>query len=517
MFFLIKKQLTAINSIKGAAVLLVLTTALSNILGVIRDHYLAQKIPAEQLDVYYAAFRLPDLIFNLLILGAIASAFIPVFSRVIEDEQGRWRLLNNLLSGATVVLLAAAGVFWLLMPLFIPLLVPNFSAVKQIQTIELSRLFLLSPVFFGLSYIFSGTLNCFRRFFVYSLTPIVYNLAIVSGVLFLTDDFGINGVAWAVISGAFLHLVIQLPVVWHLGWRPRFIFHWADERLRRIIHLMLPRTLSLASNQMMLLVYTTMASAWPGGISYFNLADNIQTMPTVVFGTSLATAIFPHLSVQGAKENFTDFTRWIEKGLRYSLMIFLPASIAIILLRIQIIRLLLGSGHFGWEATVTTANILGLLAISLLASGVIPLLCRGFWALHNTKTPMLIAVLAMAIAIIGGWLLSRTNLGILGLPLGFSLGSIINAGLLCLLLRSHLTGFNKSSMWFLAGRVGLATVVMALTIQAIKWLVGSLVDMSRFWGVASQLIFAAALGLLVYYLVLRLLRVREVSWIKRGA
>ncbi|TSC97034.1 MAG: Integral membrane protein MviN [Candidatus Berkelbacteria bacterium Licking1014_2] len=508
-----RKILFAVNSIRAAAIILIITTTLSNILGVIRDHFLAQKIASSQLDVYYAAFRLPDVIFNLLILGAVASAFIPIFTTVIHEEEcslveetsggekPSWRLLNNLLTGATIFLLLAIVLMFILMPLLMGWLVPNFSPDKQRQTIELARLMLLSPLFFGLSYIFGGVLNCFQRFLVYSLAPIIYNLAIIFGAVVLAEKWGVMGVGLMVVIGAFLHLAIQVPSVIQLGWRPRIIIDFADEKLRKIVELMLPRTIGLAANQIILLFFTALASAWSGTIAYFSLANNIQTVPTIVLGSSLATAIFPHLSKQAAQDNHAEFSHWLIKSFRYCLLLLLPATFLIIALRIQIIRLLLGSGHFNWPATIATANILGIMALSLVATGTIPLLARGFWARQDTKTPMWIAIFSMLIAVSTGWFLSA-KYQILGLAAAYSLASLINGCLLYCFLRKKLTVKINWLILSLMAKILFACFLMTIVVQLVKGHIGAIVDMDRFWGVAVQFTAAAIIGAITYIFAL---------------
>ena len=321
------KFLSGKNSFLAASVILIITLFLSNVLGVIRDHYLSQKIPTDILSVYYAAFRIPDLIFNILILGAISAAFIPVFSSLLSEkkQQEAWKVANSVINIAILSLIISSLILVILMPYLVPLFVPGFEVEKQTLTIKLARIMLASPIFFGLSYIFGAILNSFKRFVVYSLAPLVYNVSIILGTLFFADQFGVIGISVAVVIGAFLHMAIQIPIVYKLGWRWKMLLDFKDSFIRRIGILMFPRALGLGANQILLLVFTSIASLLGGaGVAVYNLADNIQTMPMVVFGTSFAMAIFPTLAENFAKKNDESFAYYFTKTLRSILFFMVP-------------------------------------------------------------------------------------------------------------------------------------------------------------------------------------------------
>lgn len=511
MFLKIKNMINGENSFKGASVILIITLFLSNLLGVFRDHFLAQKIPTSLLDTYYAAFRLPDLIFNLLILGAISSAFIPVFTSYISQKKDKeaWQIVNAFLNLAIVGLIITSLVLLFLLPYLIPLLVPKFDPEKQELTLRLSKILLLSPILFGISYIFSGILNSFKRFLVYSLAPLIYNLSIIFATIFLTDKYSVFGVAFGVIVGAFLHMLIQLPSVYNVGFRFRFVWDLANQGVRRITKLMLPRTIGLGSQQILLIVYTAIASTLGGGaVSIFNLADNIQTMPIVVFGTSFATAVFPTLSETASLQNQDRFCFYFNRTLKMIIFLLIPLSVGIILLRTQIVRLILGSGHFGWEQTILTAQTLGYFAISLVAQGLLPLLARAFYALQNTKTPMYIGIISSLFAIILAYILSK-KLGVPALALAFSLGSFLNAILLYIFLRKKIDISKEKENLFFLIKVIFISAIMAIFIQIIKYNIAPMVDMHRFWGILVQITASSIVGVIVYYILAWLFKLDE--------
>jgi putative peptidoglycan lipid II flippase len=391
--------------------------------------------------------------------------------------------------------------------------VPGFDEAKKLLTVQLARIMLASPVFFGLSYIFGAILNSFKRFLVYSLTPLVYNVSIILGTILFADRIGIFGVALAVVAGAFLHLVIQIPVAVSLGWRWQSILNFKNSAVRKIGILMFPRAIGLGANQIMLLVFTGLASAIGGSaVAVYNLADNIQTMPMVVFGTSFAMAIFPTLAEKYADGDMESFTTYFTKTLRSILFFMVPIVFGVVLLRAQIVRLILGSGHFGWQQTIDTANTLSFFAVALVFTSTIPLLARAFYGLHNTKVPMLVTIVTVILSIIAGWLLAP-SMGIRGLALAYSIGSFFNSIILYWLLRSKFKIEEGSLLIFLI-KVVMASLIMAVAIQEIKFLAALFVDMHRFWGVFTQTTLAIGGGIIIYLLIAWIFNCEEIASIK---
>ena len=509
----ILNKLSGQNSIKGATIILIVTLFLSNILGLARDHFLAQKITTSILDTYYTAFRIPDLIFNLLILGAITASFIPVFSKYLTKDNLKeaWHVSNSFLNIGVVILTIALVILFFLMPVLIPWMVPNFDTEKMQTTINLSRMLLLSPLFFTISYTFGSILNSFKRFLIYSLAPLIYNLCIIIATLFFTDKFGIYAVAYGVLIGAFLHMFIQFIQLKFIGYKYEFVFDWKNKSVQKIFYLMIPRAIGLGVNQIMLVVYTAIASTFvAGSIAIFNLADNIQTMPTVVFGISFATAIFPTLTEHINLGKKQDFSIHIFKSIRSITYVLIPISILIILLRAQIVRLILGSGYFGWDQTILTYNTLAMFCISLLAQGLIPLFARAFYAMHNTKTPTYVSVASVIIGIVFGYVFGIIW-GVVGLALAFSCASIFNALALYIILSREVKEIKQESKGIgkYIFQVLAATLVMGIVAQIVKYGSTYFVDMNRFWGVLTQTILASIAGVITYAYISRLFGCEE--------
>ncbi len=497
MFTYLRSLIFRENSLKGASWILVVTLALSNILGVIRDHFLASSLPTDRLDIYYAAFRLPDLVFNLLILGAIAAAVIPVMSRALkEDEKNAWRLSANMINAGLVLLVGALAILYFLLPLILPRLFHDFSEIKIHETVTLARWMLLSPLFFAISYFFGSLLNVRKRFLIYALAPLVYNLSIIIATIMGVERYGVRAPVAGVIIGAALHMLVQLPAVLMLGFRPRLMLNFREPSLARIYRLMIPRALALGANQIQLLVFTAFASTISGAIAIYNLSDNIQTVPTVILGNSFATAVFPRLS--GLYDDDKEaFRQLLLKVSRLVLFLIVPAAAGLFLLRAQIVRLILGYGYFGWADTRATVDTVGLFAVGIIAQGLIPLLTRAFYALEDSRFPMKATVMSVIVGIAIGYIALPT-FGVAGLAMGFSLSSWVNFFILLFGLEAKAKLKITDAFWETIGQILVLTVIMALAMQTSKIIMANIVDIDTVVGLFAQAVIAIIVGGAVY-------------------
>ena len=515
---MLKNALVRENSIKGASLILIVTLALSNLLGVLRDHFLAQKIPTDRLDIYFAAFRLPDLIFNVLILGSIAAAFVPVYSNYLKEKglKDATRLAQSAMTIGVIAVSLALVVLYFIMPYVMPALVPSFGLDKQRETVEMARLLLLSPLIFTISYFLGGILNSHKRFVAYSIAPLIYNLSIIVAVLLFADRMGVKGVVIGVISGAVLHMLVQLPAAIRVGFNFRFNFDYKEKGVRRILKLMVPRAIGLGASQILLVAFTAFASAFPGGIAVYNFADNIQTVPSVIFGNSLALAVFPTLaglSLQNTAER-ERFKGLVTKTLRAIIFLLVPATALLVLLRAQVIRIILGYGFFGWSDTKTAAAALGFFALSIIAQGLIPLLARSFYAIHDTKTPMIISVISITVSIVLGYIFTRftdtTVIGIAVLALAFSAGTWMNFILLAIYLRRRIN-IDLGPIIEYTLRVVIVTLVMAVVVQSVKGFIGEVFDIDRVRYLAMQIGLSVVFGAGAYFGLAYLMKFEEVK------
>ncbi len=481
----------------------------SRFLGVFRDRILAGEFGAgDTLDIYYAAFRVPDLIFNLLILGALSAGFIPVFTSLIKHEKNEaWELESRVLNilGFAQVVLSGLGIIFA--PFLMKLITPGFDAEKMALTVSLARVMFLSPIFLGISGVFGGILQSLKRFFVYSLTPIVYNIGIIVGVLYFAPIWGVYGLAWGVVIGAAAHMLIQLPSVLNLDFKYSFIFNWRNAAVRRIGRMMVPRTFSLAIAQINLVVITIIASTLSSGsLAVFNFANNLQSFPVGIFGISFAVAAFPTLSAYAFKKEKVAAS--LSLIVRQILFFIVPSMVLLLILRAQIIRVVLGTGQFDWEDTVLTLDTLGFFSISLFAQALIPLLTRVFYARHDSRRPFYIGLFTVAANVfLSLWLASK--MGVAGLALAFSIANIINFIILWLVLRFKIGEMDEMKILISSLKFSLAAIACGIAAQGMKNSVAPFVDMDKFWGVLTQGAIAGAIGIVVYILTCYLLRSEE--------
>ncbi len=498
------------KTITSAAVIIGAASLVSRLLGVLRDRVLAGQFGAgEVLDMYYAAFRLPDLIFNLLIVGSISAGFIPVFTSYMNDKKKSWELVNIILNVLLIIMILLCLLFIWLAPWVIMAITPGFSKAQIAITANLSRIMFLSPIFLGISGILGSVLQSYKRFFIYSLSPILYNIGIIFGALFFVPALGIYGLAWGVVFGAFMHMLIQVPAVLLLGYNYQWIIDLTNKGFLRMVRVIMPRMLGLVTNQINLLIITIIGSTLASGsITVFNLANNIQSFPLGLFAVSFATAAFPTLSELANKKK--EFIQAFSLSLRQILFFIIPSAMLLIILRAQIVRAVLGSGLFDWEDTVLTLETLSLFAISLFAQGLIMLLARAFYAFNDSKTPFFIGLVTAFSNIILS-LMMVEPLGVAGLALAFSLASILNFFLLWLALHYKLGNLDGKKIIISSTKIVASTFMLAITAQAAKYLVEPVFGTTTFIGVTAQGSIAALSGLIVYLVVCWLMKSEELD------
>jgi putative peptidoglycan lipid II flippase len=470
-------------------------------------------------DAFVAAFRIPDLIFNLVVLGALSAAFIPLFTEKLvkskKDDSLAFEFATVVMNWMVVIVGVMAGVYFLLADEIIPLITPGFAGEKLALTIMLSKAMVLQPILLSVSFVFSGMLNSFKRFVAYALAPIVYNLGIIFGVMVLVPRIGPVGIAWGVVIGAAAHMLIQLPSVWRLGYRWQPLVQWSTNDGSKLWRMMLPRIVGLAAMQVNLMTVTVIGSSLlAGSIAVFHLANNVQYLPVGIFGISFAQAAFPTLAEQIAKGRKNEFRRTITRIFRYIMFLVVPTSLFFYLLRAQIIRVLFGDGAFDWEDTILTFDTFGWLVISIFAQATIPLLVRAFYVQQDTKTPVIISIVSMAVNVLMAWWLAPI-MGVKGLALAFSTSAIINLMLLLGVLHWQLKGFDDKEVLISLLKIVVAALGGGMMVQIMKYPIAVLVDMQRFWGVLVQLIVSGSGGLAVYLLLTWILKSEEIMVLKK--
>ncbi len=519
------------KTLLGASATLAFLGLLSRVLGVFRDRILASHFGASNLlDVYYVSFDIPDFVFNLLVVGAVASAFIPVFieyqskteerrrrsteaSRSEREEGEEWNLANNFLNILAVVMAGMSGIIFIFTPWLIHLIAPGFSPEKKDLAVLFTRVMLFSPIIFSVSVVIGSILQVFQRFLAYSLAPIMYNLGIIFGAIYFVPRFGPLGLAEGVVLGALLHLLIQLPALKGTGFVWKKIWDFGEAGMRKILKLMIPRTIGVALVQINLIILDALSSKIsPGSVTIINLANNFQYLPISLVGISTAVASFPTLSRQALEEDKTVFGERINRTLRQILFIILPLSFLMIYLRTDLIRIVLGSGLFGPRDVELTGNVLGFFMLGVFAQSVIPFLARSFYAMQNTRIPVVASIAGVAANIFFAWYFS-SSLKILALPLAFSLAGILNAVILLVFLKHSLQSLSLKEICIYFLKLLYICSVMLLVVILADIFINFDVN---FLGSLYQIITLSIIGTLTFVVFSSIFKLKELEiWIAK--
>ncbi len=501
------------HTITGAAIIIGAASFVSRIIGMVRDRLFAHHFGVgDVMDAYYAAFKIPDLVYNLLIVGALSAGFIPIFVKLMtKDQTEAWRVTNAVINILGILLIVICSILILFTPQLMHLLVPGFEGEKFQLAVNLTRVMFISPILLGISSVVSGVLQSFKAFLIYSLTPIMYNIGIIIGVVAFVPLFGIIGLAYGVVLGALFHLLIQIPSFIHHGFRYQGLLLWKNKHVRKIGALMIPRTLGMATRQINFLAITIIASTLASGsIAIFSFADNLQSVPSGIIGISFGIAIFPTLAKLAAKNNIKEMRNRISETTQQILFLIIPLTLIFLLLRAQIVRVVLGTGAFDWNATIMTANALAFFAISLFAQSLIPLLARSFFALQDTWTPFIIGLISAGLNIAGA-LYAAPIYGIIGLVAAYSLSMIIQMALLWIFLHHKLGNLYEKNIIVTLLKISIAAFFMALMTQLLKYPLAAMVNMQKFWGILIQGGISGTIGLLVYGAICNELKLKEMK------
>lgn len=527
------------GGLQEAALLLALFTFLSQILGLLRDRLFAAQFGAgELLDIYYASFRIPDFIYASVASFVSVTVIIPFLLKHLEvSEESGEQFMKALHTVYVVVMVTVMGVIFFFIPLFSSLIAPGFSTESQGLLVNLTRLLLLSPFILGLSNLAGGVTQSFRRFFIYALSPILYNVGIIIGIIFFYPVFGLQGLGMGVILGAILHWAIQWPTLIRSGIRPGLTTKINWREIFDVIFLSLPRTVAISTHQFIMLVLVSMASAIGiGAISVFSFASNLQSVPMAIVGISYSVAAFPTLAKLISKGQREAFMEHLNTAIRHIIFWSLPASVLFIVLRAQIVRVVLGSGQFGWTETRLVAATLAMFVASLLAQNIILLFVRAYYAAGKTIVPFFAnlssAVLVVIMAIVlRNWF--QTNdffrffleslfridglpgTEIIVLPLAFSIGVVVNVFILWTLFARDFGKIDRKVVKTFHDSFGSAIIAGFVSYLFLN-ILDNFLDKNTFWGIFGQGAIAGVLGIFAGIILLRALHNKELEEIRKS-
>lgn len=513
-----------VRGLHQAAYILALFAFGSQILAIVRDRLLAHTFGAgTELDLYYAAFRIPDLLFVLFASVLSIYVLLPFVNRYTETDtrEAGAAVLSQIFTLFLYVYMVVAGLLALTASWYVPYIFPGFAGQYE-SLVLLLQILLLQPFLLGLSSLCGVVTQMNHRFILYALSPLLYNLGIILGIVLLYPAFGLVGLVIGVVVGALGHLFIQVPFVIKSEYAFSVLPHIDWKLIGRILTVSIPRALTLSVNQIVLLVLIGMASAMvAGSVSVFQFAFNLQSVPLAIIGVSYSVAAFPTLSYLYAKSDHDGFNRQLLTALRHIIFWSIPIIGLVVVLRAQIVRVLLGSGEFDWGDTRLTAAMLAIFVVSLLAQAVLLLLIRAFYAGGRTVLPLCVALLSGAASIgLAFWfhflyvnqptlqiymneifrLHNVEGVEVLVLALAFMLGQFLQLGILLMLSTKTfrisylplLQLFLQASTAALAGAVS-AYATLAFVVDGI--------NQETFIGISIQGLSAGVMGMLAIILV----------------
>jgi putative peptidoglycan lipid II flippase len=531
IFSLIHREIRGLHE---AAYLLGLFALLSQALALGRDRLLAHFFGAGSvLDIYYAAFRIPDIIFVSIASLVSIYVLIPFLAEKynVSPKEER-RFVSNIFSAFSLGIISISAVTFIFVPQLTKLFFPGLAQSPLApDLILLTRVLLLQPVFLGISNLFASITQTHQRFILYATSPLLYNIGIIAGILFFYQPFGLAGLGMGVVLGAILHLSIQLPYIIGSGFLPKFSFSINFSEVKKVLFLSLPRTLALSANQISILFLVGFASLMAeGSISVFNFSFNLQAVPLSIIGVSYSVAAFPTLARLYSNGNKKDFLDHVIIAARHIIFWSTPAIILFIVLRAQIVRVILGSGAFDWSDTRLTAAALALFAVSLVAQGLVLLFVRGYYAAGNTKKPLIVNLISAGLVAVFAFLLLKlfsstpflqyfiesllrvegiSGTKVLMLPLGYSLALLINAGVFWIMFQKDFSTFSHSlSRTFF--QILTSSIIMGFAAYQALELLDNVFDLNTFWGIFLQGLFAGIAGIGTAVVILKLLGNREI-------
>lgn len=527
------------KALHGAAYLLGFFALLSQILAFLRDRLLAHLFGAgPTLDIYYAAFRIPDFIFVTVASVVSLSVLVPFI--VEREEKGKEEVrefIDNIFTFFSLLIFATSVVAYLLMPALTAILFKGFSSESLAEITLVSRILLLSPVALGFSNLLGSLTQAYNRFAVYALAPLLYNLGIIFGIIILGGEYGAKGVAVGVVVGAFMHVLIQVPFAIKTGLFPKLKTLINFSIIQSVVKLSVPRTLTLSTTYIAMLFLMAMASLMPSGsISILSLSFNIQSVPMAIIGVSYSLAAFPTLTRHFVEKNIEAYVKQMILTAQHIIFWSVPMASLFIVLRAQVVRVLLGTGQFDWSDTRLTAAALALFIVSSVFQCLLLLFTRAFYSAGRTKKPFYISLISTVILILASYLLVKVfysyeffrhfieallrvedipGTAVLMLPLGYSIGTVLSCVLNWVVFELEFKGFSKEVLktFFQSFSV---SVIMGAAGYIGLIIFGTFFDQESLVGIFLQGFLSGILSIAIGVIILWLLDSRELKDVSRA-
>lgn len=509
------------TSILSAASIIAAAVLLSRILGLFKYRLLTDRFSVADIGIFITAFRLPNTIFDLIVMGALTTAFIPIFTSYLAKDkiEDANRIASTVLNLSIILFVVLSLVFLIFTQSILEIVAPGLSQNELALAIPFTRIMLIGqtlPLILG--NFLTGILQSHKRFLIPALAPVAYNLGIILGIIFLSPALGLYSAVWGVVLGAFLFLLIQIPVSLHLKFKYEFVVDLKHRGVREIGRLILPRTVGLAITQLNYFANLAISSLISTrAITIFNFAQQLAAVPIGVFAATISQAALPTLSEEQSKEDgFSAFKKTFLTSLHQILFLVCPAAAILIVLRIPVVRLVYGASKFDWLATVDTGRALAFLGVGLVAESAINLLVRGFYALHDSKTPVIIGsisvIINIALSFAFIFLPASAMKPVWGLAAASAIADSLYSIGLIYLLNKKAGGFDKHLLAVPAIKIFAASLITGLCLYIPMKLLDQMVfDTTRTTPLIMLTGTAGAIGLIVYFALTWILRIEELK------
>jgi putative peptidoglycan lipid II flippase len=516
------------TTILSAALVITVANIAASFSGLLRSRLLISRffdtpISREQYEAFLVAFQLPDIIYQLIILGALSAAFIPLFSQLKKqkDDAAAFQFTNIVMNILLLAFLVFGSIVFIFAePLTLWRTGANFTSEQVAIVVNLTRIMLVAQLFFAISNFFTGMLQSAKRFIVPALAPIIYNLSIVAGTYLFYHQFGIYAAGIGVLLGAFLHMAIQYPSIKHLKYRYRLSFNINFPKVKTLFKLMPPRLLTIGVDEFQVLSLGFFATQI-GNLSFviINYASSIITLPIRFFGVPIAQATLPFLSNQSGEEDRETFRMMMVQSLNQVSFLAIPASVLILILRVPIVRLIYGAKNFPWDTTIQMGRVVAILALAISVRAITPLLMRGFHALNNTAKPFMISLVSTLVFISGCMLItfSHSPDRLYGLAIIITVVAILEGALQLILLHRFVGKIFRKGLVYPQLKILAAGLLMAISLYIPFKLLDQVVfDTTRALPLLLLTAVTAAIGLAIYIGFCALLRLKELTLLTRA-
>lgn len=505
------------TTIISAAFILFLSSGITAVLGLLKGRLLTHYFGvSDELGIFYTADKIPNLIYSILVVGALSTIFIPVFTQQLNrDKKLAWETASSLIITGFVMFSVISFFAMIFAPQIIRALsLGQFSDSDINLGADLMRLMIIAQIILVVSSFITSILQSFKYFTTPALAPIVYNMGMILGIVLLSEKHGIYGPAIGVIIGALLHFVIQLPRLKDVNFDFKLKINFKNKGIRDVLYLMPPRIVSVILNQSIATINNSLAIlVSTSSVVILKFSSQLQFFPVHLFGASMAAAALPVLSEYSEEKDTDKFKKVFLTTLHQMLFLSMPASMLLLILRVPLVRLAYGSANFPWEATVKTSYALAFFAISIFAQGTVYLCTRAFYAKKDTLTPVKISIVTLLISTLMAYYgVKNWGFGVWYIALSFSVATFVESSMLIYMLSKKLGGFSFEEYWVPFIKISYSTIFMGMFLYIPLKILDQLVfDTTRTLGLLFLTVIASLIGSATYLFLTKLFNVEEIE------